>query len=572
MRMSKLFSPTLREVPADAEVISHQLMLRAGMIRKVAAGIYNYLPLGYRVIRKVENIIRDELNNAGAQEILMPAVIPAELWQRSGRWEFYGKELLRFKDRKNSEFCLGPTHEEVITDMVSRDISSYRELPITLYQIQAKFRDEIRPRFGLMRGREFIMKDAYSFHDTLESLDEEYQNMYKTYCRIFERCGLDYKVVEADSGNIGGSSSQEFMVLAPTGEDLLISCEKCDYAANVEAAFSQPDQAVDLSGETAELAEVETPNKKTIEEVTTFLNTDARQMIKTLIYWYKKGDQEDKVIVLLRGDRQINEIKLKNYLAAEWVMLAEDAIVEKALGVEPGFCGPINVVNCRIIADLEVKFIKKGIVGANKKDFHLINVLPGRDFEIKEETDLRLAVAADFCAKCGAILTEARGIEVGHIFKLGIKYSESMKALYLDKNGQEKPYIMGCYGIGVGRTAAAAIEQNNDENGIIWPLTLAPFQVAVIPVKSDDQLLVEAAEKIYLELIKAGVEVLFDDREGRLGMKLKDQELIGIPMRIVVGPKGLEKGEVEFRLRTKTENEMIKIENILQRVNSELIN
>jgi prolyl-tRNA synthetase len=556
--------PTLRETPSDAEIISHQLMLRAGLIQKVAAGIYNYLPLGYRVIRKVENIIRTEMNRAGAQEVLLPFAVPAELWQESGRWDKYGKELLRFQDRKGAEYCLGPTHEEVITSIARAYVRSYKQLPLNLYQIQDKFRDEIRPRFGLMRGREFIMKDAYSFHASPESLDAEYQNMHDTYCRIFEACGLEYKVVEADSGNIGGSASQEFMVLAANGEDALLSCTGCAYSANVEAAQSTL-EAVEHRPVTEALKEVSTPDKKTIEDVAAFLKLEPAKLLKTLIYYYKTGAQEDYTAVLLRGDQQINEIKLKNYLNADVVALAEDSAVAKITGVEPGFCGPVGLKNVRIIADNSLRQMGGGAAGANKKDTHLLNVLPGRDFSLTEVTDLRLAAAGDKCPRCGAPLAAIRGIEVGHIFKLGTKYSQALNAVYLDASGASQPFIMGCYGIGVGRTAAAAIEQHFDENGIVWPAALAPYHCVVIPANMHDPVLLAAAEKLYQELLAAGVEVLLDDREERIGVKLKDMELLGITSRLVAG-KALSSGQVEFRLRHSPQNELVPVEAAAQTV------
>lgn len=567
MRISKLLMPTLRENPADAEVISHILMTRAGMINKIAAGIYDYLPFGYRVIRKVENIVREEMDRAGAQEVLLPFAVPAELWQESGRWQKYGKELLRFKDRKDMEFCLGPTHEEVITDIARKFISSYKQLPLNLYQIQGKFRDEVRPRFGLMRGREFIMKDAYSFHDSEDSLDQEYKNMYAAYCRIFERCGLKYKVVEADSGAIGGSVSQEFMVLADNGEDALLSCTACNYSSNVEAARSTRDKASTLATKEA-VQEVPTPGQKTIDEVSAFLKASPKQMIKTLVYWFNKLDlatgtvTEDVVLVLLRGDRQINEIKLKNHLNADIVLLADDALVAKTLGVEPGYCGPVGVKNKRIVADLDIEQITDGITGANKSDHHLIHVVPGRDFTVTEYADIRTAEAGDSCPKCQGKLEAIRGIEVGHIFKLGTKYSQAMNANYLDKDGKQKPFIMGCYGIGVGRTAAAAIEQHFDQQGIVWPMALAPYQCVVIPANIKDPEQNSTAEKLYTALKEAGVEVLLDDRDERIGVKLKDMELIGIGSRIVVG-KTLAEGKVEFRLRSATENQMISVAEIV---------
>ncbi|GBR75369.1 prolyl-tRNA synthetase [Candidatus Termititenax persephonae] len=550
--------PTLREDPADAEIISHKLLVRAGLIQKAAAGIYSYLPLGYRVIRKVENIIRAEMNRAGAQEVLLPVVVPAELWQQSGRWEKYGKELLRFKDRKDADYCLGPTHEEVITSLARSFIHSYRQLPLNLYQIQTKFRDEIRPRFGLMRGREFIMKDAYSFHASPESLDAEYQNMRETYCRIFTACGLQYKIVQADSGNIGGSVSQEFMVLAENGEDGLLSCAKCDYSANLEAAVSHVD--IPRGGQaspavTEAVREISTPQRKSIEEVSAFLQVAPEKLIKTLVYYYKKNAREDYVVVLLRGGDQLNEIKLKNYLGADVVLPAEDSAVEKITGVEPGFCGPVGLTKARIVADELVKAGGAGVTGANKKDTHLLNVVPGRDFALTETADLRLARPGEKCPHCGAPLEAVRGIEVGHIFKLGTRYSEAMQAEYLDQSGVSRPFLMGCYGIGVGRTVAAAVEQHFDDSGIVWPQALAPYHCVVMPAAARDQGQLAVAEKIYQELLAAGVEVLLDDRDERIGVKLKDMELMGIASRVVVG-KALSEGKVEFRLRQAKDNEM----------------
>ncbi|MDR1452758.1 MAG: proline--tRNA ligase [Candidatus Margulisbacteria bacterium] len=568
MRLSKLLMPTQREDPADAEVISHKLLVRAGLIHKTAVGIFSYLPLGYRVIRKVENIIRAEMNRAGAQEILMPAVVPAELWRESGRWHKYGKELLRFKDRKDAEYCLGPTHEEVVTSIARAFVHSYKQLPLNLYQIQTKFRDELRPRFGLMRGREFIMKDAYSFHATEDSLDAEYQNMRAAYCRIFEACGLRYKIVEADSGNIGGSVSQEFMVLAENGEDALLSCSKCAYSANVEAARSivpvteRPVLTESSIGSGVEASrsvrEISTPEKRTIEEVSAFLKTPPENLIKTLVYYYKSSDREEHVVVLLRGCDQLNEVKLKNYLRADLVLPAEDSAVREITGVEPGFCGPVGLKNARVIADALIKTISSGVTGANKKDSHLLNVVPGRDFELKEIADLRQAQAGEKCPHCGAPLVAVRGIEVGHIFKLGVKYSEALQATYLDQNGVARPFIMGCYGIGVGRTAAAAVEQHFDASGIVWPPALAPYHCMVIPANAQDPAQAAAAEKIYQELLAAGVEVLLDDRAERIGVKLKDMELIGVTSRVVVG-KALSAGQVEFRLRASPDNELLPV-------------
>jgi len=556
--------PTLREVPKEAEVISHQLMLRAGMIRKLAAGVYTFLPLGYRVLRKVEQIIREEMNRAGAQEVFMPALLPAELWKETGRWGVYGKELFRIKDRHDREFCLGPTHEEIITDLVRNSINSYKQLPVNLYQIQNKFRDEIRPRFGVMRSREFGMKDAYSFHATEESLDQEYQNMYQAYCRIFDRLGLEYKVVEADSGAIGGGYSQEFMVIADTGEEPVYFCEGCDYCASRDAAgvaeyvVSETQTKSDGKPE-----KVKTPDQKTIEEVAQFLKVKPAQMIKTLIYETESGP----VAALVRGDHELNEAKLKKVLAVEDLKLADEKVIKKVTGAPLGFAGPVKLKNVKIVADHAVLLIENGVTGANEQDFHLTGVVYGRDYKADVVADLRYALEHDVCPRCkNSKLKVKRGIEVGHIFKLGTKYSKKMKANFIDENNQEKPFIMGCYGVGVGRTAAAAIEQKNDKDGIIWPISIAPYQVAVIPVNFDEKDQREVAEKIYKELSVEGVEVVLDDRPGRVGMKLKDMDLIGFPIKIIIGPKGLKEGKVELKLRSTGEMKLVDKGEVLQEV------
>lgn len=544
MRYTQYLLPTLKETPADAEVISHQLMLRAGMIRKVAAGIYSYLPLGLRSIRKMENIIREEMARAGAIELLMPAVVPAELWQESGRWNDYGKELLRFRDRKETEFCMGPTHEEVITDIVRREIRSYRQLPLNLYQIQGKFRDEIRPRFGLMRGREFIMKDAYSFDLDEAGADRAYEKMYQAYRRIFERCGLKYRAVEAESGPIGGSYSHEFMVLAESGEDAIVSCDSCEYAANVEKAEIKS-VAVSAAPPSEELKKVLTPARKTIEEVALFLEVAPERLVKTLIV---QTDEGETVAVLLRGDRELNDIKLSRLLGCGWVELAPEEVVIKATGAPSGFAGPVGL-NLRILADGEVAAMADFITGANEKDAHLTGVNRGRDFTVETFADLRQAVAGDPCPRCGGHLESWRGIEVGHVFKLGTKYSAAMGATVLDDKGEERLLIMGCYGIGVGRTVAAAIEQNHDENGIIFPMPIAPFQVLVTMLNPNDETVKNAAEKLYGELLELGVETLLDDRDERPGSKFKDADLLGIPLRVTVGARGLKEGQVELQER-----------------------
>jgi prolyl-tRNA synthetase len=554
MRYSHYLLNTLKETPADAEVISHQLMMRAGMIRKVAAGIYNYLPLGLRSIRKVERIVREEMDRAGAIELLMPMVVPAELWQESGRWEQYGKELLRFKDRKEADFCLGPTHEEVITDIVRREVKSYRQVPLNLYQIQGKFRDEIRPRFGLMRGREFIMKDAYSFDLDEAGADVAYDKMYQAYRRIFERCGLRFRAVEADTGNIGGTASHEFMVLAASGEDAIVSCDSCQYAANVEKAeLRDPGQAAPAPAQP--LQRVLTPARKSIEDVALFLETAPERLVKTLIL---QTDAGETVAALLRGDRELNDIKLTRLLGCNWVELAPEEVVLRVTGAPSGFAGPVGL-QLRLLADFEVRGMADFIAGANEKDAHLTGVNLGRDFSVETFADLRQAVAGDGCPRCAGKLESWRGIEVGHVFKLGTKYSAALGATVLDEKGEERTLFMGCYGIGVGRTVAAAIEQNNDANGIIWPMPIAPFQVIVTMVnpKEDDVRL--AAEKLYEELLALGVEALLDDRDERPGSKFKDADLIGIPLRVTVGARGLKEGALELQERRSGERTMLPV-------------
>ena len=554
MRYSQYLLPTLKETPGDAEVLSHQLMLRSGMIRKVAAGIYDYLPLGLRVIRKIEEIVREEMNRAGAIELLMPAVVPAELWQESGRWQQYGRELLRIKDRKENDFCFGPTHEEVITEIVRGTIRSYRQLPINLYQIQTKFRDEIRPRFGLMRGREFIMKDAYSFDLDDAGADIAYDKMYQAYRKIFERCGLRFRAVEADSGAIGGSFSHEFMVLAASGEDAIVSCNACEYAANVEKAeLRKP--AGEAPAPAMPLEKVETPNLKTIEDVAKFLNETPQKMVKTLVL---QTDQEEVVAVLLRGDHTLNQIKLCNYLGCNHVQLADEALVRKTTGAPTGFSGPIGL-SCRVLADQALGVLSDFGLGANEENYHLTGANVGRDFVVEAFVDLREAEAGDPCPRCEGRLESWRGIEVGHVFKLGTKYSEAMEATVLDDQGKERTLVMGCYGIGVGRTAAAAIEQNHDGNGIIWPMPIAPFQVLVTLLNPNDQSVREAGEALYAQLQEEGVEVLLDDRDERPGSKFKDADLLGIPLRVNVGARGLKEQSFELQERRSGEQVMLPI-------------
>jgi len=552
MRYSEMFLPTERETPSDAEVVSHRLMLRAGMIRKLTGGIYSYLPLGYRVIKKVERIIREEMDRAGAQEVLLPAVQPAELWRESGRWEQYGKELLRFKDRHDRECCLGPTHEEVITDLVRNEIKTYRQLPKNLYQIQTKFRDEIRPRFGVMRCREFAMKDAYSFDADDSGAETSYKKMFEAYNRIFSRCGLKFRAVEADTGNIGGSFSHEFMVIADSGEDAIVFCGSCDYAANIEKAEAAvPEKKRIEESDHPPLEEVYTPDVKTIEEVCKFLGVPRQRIVKTLIFLA----DDSPVAVLVRGDEDINEAKLGNYLKCDSLEPAADDIICEVTGSPRGFAGPISI-RSRVIADYSLINMTNFVVGSNKKDYHIKNVNIGRDFSVKEFADLRFVTDRDECPRCGNPLKFIRGIEVGHVFKLGAKYSRAMKAVYLDSDGKEKYMAMGCYGIGIGRTVAASIEQNYDDNGIIWPPSIAPFQVIITPVSMNNEALLEAAEKLYQDFSDEGIEVILDDRDERAGVKFNDADLIGIPLRVTIGPKRLAEGNVEVKIR-KTGDVMI---------------
>lgn len=545
MRFRSSLIPTLREEPADAEVVSHKLMVRAGMIRQVARGIYDLLPLGLRVVRKVENIVREEMNRAGAQEILMPAICPAELWQESGRWSHYGKELLRIKDRYDRDFCFGPTHEELVTDIARREFRSYRDLPQTLYQIQVKFRDEVRPRFGLMRGREFIMKDAYSFHADYADAEREYRHMADTYHRIFLRCGLNFRPVEAATGAIGGSLSHEFHVLAESGEDALVSCDSCDYAANVEKAEVRAPQP-QPGNATEALRKVHTPDRRTVEEVSAFLRIPADRFIKTLLYITDRGET---VAALVRGDHELSEAKLLSALGCQWVNMADADTVEKATGAAVGFAGPLGL-RLRTIADAALRGIGGAVAGANETDYHFVGVEQRRDFPDVAFADLRVARAGDACARCRqGVYSGHRGIEVGQVFYLGTKYSSAMGATFLDANGQQRLMEMGCYGIGITRTAAAAIEQNHDGEGIIWPKALAPADVHLIAVKMDDSRQREVAEGLYQALLSLGVEVLFDDRDERPGVKFHDADLIGVPFRVTVGPKGLRRNVVEVRFR-----------------------
>lgn len=542
MRFSQLYAPTLREVPAEAEVVSHQLMLRAGMIRKTSAGFYTYLPLAWRVLKKIENIVREEMDRAGGQELLMPIVQPAEIWQQSGRWDVYGEEMFRLQDRHKRHFCLGPTHEEMITTLVHADVRSYRQLPLLLYQIENKFRDEIRPRFGLMRGREFIMKDLYSFDRDEDGLSVSYQKMYDAYTRIFTRCGLQFRPVEADSGAIGGSGSHEFMAIAAAGEASIVYCDACHYAANVEKA---PLAAIEAAPQESQpLVLAATPGQKTIAQVADFFHVPADRLIKTLAYQTEQG----LVLALVRGDHEVNEVKLQNTLGCLSLKLA-DADAVRSLGSEPGFLGPVGSHGVRIVADATVMRMHNGICGANAPDKHYLHVDPQRDFTVDVVADIRLIQAGDPCPHCGAPVKAARGIEVGQVFKLHTKYSEILHATFIDEDGQEKPMVMGCYGIGISRTMAAAIEQHHDEHGIIWPVAIAPYHVLVVPVsdKNEDQMAL--AERVYQELTAAGVEVVLDDRAERAGSKFKDADLIGYPLRITIGPKAVQEHCVEIKER-----------------------
>jgi prolyl-tRNA synthetase len=561
MRLSQYPINTLRDVPADAEVVSHQLMLRAGLIRRLAAGLYTWLPIGLRVLRKVETIVREEMNRAGALELLMPTVQPAELWQESGRWEQFGPELLRLKDRNERPFCYGPTHEEVITDIARRELKSYRQLPVNFYQIQTKFRDEIRPRFGVMRAREFTMKDAYSFHLDEASLEQGYQAMFEAYSRIFSRMNLRFRAVRADTGSIGGNASQEFHVLADSGEDAIAFSDGDDYAANLEMAEAMA-PAAPRAAATAPLQEVATPGVRTIAELTSFLGIAAAQCLKTLLV---EGTDGGVVALVVRGDHELNAVKaqkLPGVFAPLKMATAEQ--VRAATGCEPGFIGPVGLT-LRIYADRAAAQAADFVCGANRRDLHLTGVNWGRDLPEPEVVDLRNVVPGDPSPSGLGTLGIARGIEVGHIFQLGRKYSESMNATVLDEQGKAVTMFMGCYGIGVTRVVAAAIEQNHDERGILWPEPIAPFDVSLIPINlQKSERVREVAERLYVELQEAGFEVLFDDRDARPGVKFADDELLGIPHRIVVGDKGLERGALEYKARAGGGAADVPIESVVQ--------
>ena len=556
MRMSKLYLPTLKEDPAEAEVTSHKLMLRAGMMRKHSSGIYSYLPLGYKVIKKVESITRKHMDNSEAQEVLLPVMQTSKIWKDSKRWDKFGPLMIKFHDRKNREYCLGPTHEEVVTDLVRDEVRSYKDLPLNLYQIQTKVRDEIRPRFGVMRGREFIMKDAYSLDVDYEGLDLSYQAMYDAYEQIFAECGLEAVAVEADTGAMGGKDSHEFMVLADSGEDEIAFCSDCDYAANVERATSKKVE-IDFEVE-ADFEKIHTPEIKTISELEEYLEAPAAKMIKA-VAMIADGEA---VLALVSGEDELNEIKLTNYLQANELRAAEEEEFEELFNSVPGFIGPVNLNGVRIVADQRLKNMSGAIVGANEKDYHLKNVKTNRDFEVEAFADLRSVRGGERCPNCDSgKLNIKDGIEVGHIFKLGTKYSKNMGANYLDENGKAQPIVMGSYGIGITRLVAAAIEQNNDQYGIKWPKKIAPYQIIILPLGNDDQVQ-EKSEEIYQKLEESGWEVLIDDRKERAGVKFNDSELIGIPLRLTIGSRSLENGVVEAMIREDNSKLEIEIDNL----------
>ena len=565
--MSQLYAPTLREVPAEAEIVSHQLLLRAGLVRRISAGIYTYLPLGYRTLRKIMDIIREEMDKTGAQELMLPVIQPAELWHETGRWFDYGDEMMKVVDRHGRYFALGPTHEEVITDLVRSEINSYRQLPVVMYQIQNKYRDEIRPRFGLLRGREFVMKDAYSFDRDYDGLDCSYRTMYEAYQRIFARCGLDARPVEADSGAIGGTDTHEFMVICDdVGEADIAHCDNCGYAANVEKAISAFTPGPKVVVEEGSPRVVDTPEKRTITEVADFLSVPVTHLIKALVYI--AGDRP--VMAVVRGDHEVNEVKLARHLEVLEVELADSSVVEQVTGAPVGFGGPINLPEeIPVIVDREVMELRDAVCGANSLDQHYVGVEPWRDFPQVEVADIRMVTAGDPCPKCNAPLSVAPGIEVGQVFKLGTKYSQAMNATYLDESGKEQPLVMGCYGIGVSRTLAAVIEKHHDDDGIIWPVSIAPYHVIVVPVNWKDAEQKTTAEELYQRMQELGIEVILDDRDERPGVKFKDADLIGIPIRIVVG-RSVKDGKVEFKLRWEEKAELVELSAVIDKV-SEIV-
>lgn len=555
LRMGDLYAPTLKEEPSEAEVASHRLLLRAGMMRKTAAGIYSFLPLGYRSVRKVEAIVREEMNAVGSQEVLLPIVQPAELWHESGRWDDYGPELARLTDRAGREFCLGPTHEEIITALVRGEVRSYRDLPLSLYQINMKFRDEVRPRFGLLRGREFIMKDAYSFHDGQASLQEHYDAMARAYGRVCERLGLEYRPVEADSGQIGGKVTIEFMALAASGEAALVYCDRCDYAANVEAA-SAVVARTPSSGVPAKMERVHTPGTRSIAEVAAFLGVGPADVVKTMAGVAKAADESRRLVLLcVPGDRELNPVKADGAVPGVR-LLAEDEFA--GFGIPKGFLGPVSApTGAIVVADRSLESDSSWIVGANEHDWHLTGALPGRDFSVSTWEDLVTAEPGDACPHCPGTLMGARGIEVGQVFQLGTKYSESMGARFTDEDGAERPFVMGCYGIGITRALAAVIEQHHDDAGIRWPVSVAPVEVAVVPLGGGE--VGETADRLAGELAHAGIECVIDDRDVRAGVKFADADLIGIPYQLVVGARGLAEGVVEVKIRSTGERTSLEV-------------
>ncbi len=561
MKISSLFFQTKKEVPKEAQIVSHQLLFRAGMIQQLASGVYNYLPLALRSIRKLETIIREELDKRGCQEVLMPVVQPAELWKESGRWDYYGPELLRFQDRKGADFCLGPTHEEVITDMVRSLLKSYRQLPWNLYQVQGKFRDEIRPRFGLMRGREFIMKDGYSFDVDEAAAKKSYKLMYEAYNAIFKRCGLSFRAVDAATGAIGGDMSHEFQVLADSGEDLILACDSCEYAANEEKAKTKTKELRCDPVLFEEIKEVETPHQKAVEDVSAFLNIPVERFIKSMIF----VADGTPIMVLVRGDREVNEAKIQAYLSADEIALADDATVEETTGAPTGFAGPVGLKQpIRVLADWSITGIANMVCGANKQDAHLVNVNIGRDFDTEELGDFIVVKAGEPCPHCDGTLQEYRGIEVGQVFYLGTKYSERMNCSFIGEDGERHNAVMGCYGIGVGRTMQAAIEQNHDEYGIIWPMALAPFEAVILPLQMNKEAVVSTAEQIYEQLKEIGVDAALDDRNERAGFKFNDSDLVGYPIQVIVGGRSIEKGVVEVKIRKDGEKREIPLSEVVQ--------
>lgn len=561
MKISGLFLPTLFEDPHEAELISHKLMLRAGLIRQLASGVYSYLPLGYRVLTKVSRIVEEEMDAIGGQEVLLPALHPKELWEETGRWTAYGPDMFKLNDRRSRDFGLGPTHEEIITDLVRSEVRSYRQLPLLLYQIQTKFRDEIRPRFGLMRAREFQMKDGYSFDVDEEKADKTYDLLYKAYSRIFSRCGLSFRAVEAESGLIGGSISHEFMVPAEAGEDLMVLCNSCDYAANLERAeCGKPDEL--QRGELAELTLVETPGMKRVDEVSRFLGIKPEQLVKTLIY--KAGDLV--VAALILGHQELNKTKLIRTIGKANLELADSETISAVTGAPVGFAGPIGLSGIKIIADNSIKGQANLVVGGNKADAHYTGANYDRDFQINSWADIKVAQRKDPCPQCPGRLEIRRGIEVGHIFKLGTKYSQAMKAVFIDEDGQEKPFIMDTFGIGVSRIIGAVIEISHDENGIIWPMSITPYQVLILPINVQDEAQWDLSLEIYRMLQKEGIEVLLDDREERPGRKFTDSELIGIPLRIVIGNKTKQTGQIEISIRQSQEKRFVPLEDLISEI------